>query len=92
MTFAADATGIALTQTYTLTIIDDEYDEANETIILGFGTLPPNVTAGTQATTTLTITDDDSRGIANDIPPNATRNIPEGGNYDYGVSLTSKPH
>ena len=91
VTFAADATGTALTQTYTLTIIDDEYDEANETITLGFGTLPPNVTAGTQATTTLTITDDDSRGIANDIPPNATRNIPEGGNYDYGVSLTSKP-
>ena len=91
VTFAADATGTALTQTYTLTIIDDEYDEANETITLGFGTLAPNVTAGTQATTTLTITDDDSRGIANDIPPNATRNIPEGGNYDYGVALNSKP-
>ena len=91
VTFAADAAGTALTQTYTLTIIDDEYDEANETIILGFGTLPPNVTAGTQATTTLTITDDDSRGIAVSIPLEATSNIPEGGTYDYGVALNSKP-
>ena len=32
VTFEADATGAALTQTYTLAIINDEYDEANETI------------------------------------------------------------
>ena len=91
VTFAADAAGIALTQTYTLTIIDDEYDEANETIILGFGTLPPNVSVGPLSTATLTITDDDTRGIAVSIPSEATTNIPEGGTYDYGVSLTSKP-
>ena len=89
--FDADATGTALTQSYTLTIIDDEYDEANETITLGFGTLPPNVSAGTQATATLTITDDDTRGIAVSIPPEATSNIPEGGTYDYGIALNSKP-
>ena len=91
VTFAADATGTALTQTYTLTIIDDEYDEANETITLGFGTLPPNVSVGPLSTATLTITDDDTRGIAVSIPSEATTNIPEGGTYDYGVSLTSKP-
>ncbi len=89
--FDADATGTALTQSYTLTIIDDEYDEANETITLGFGTLPPNVSAGTQTTATLTITDDDTRGIAVSIPPEATSNIPEGGTYDYGIALNSKP-
>ena len=91
VTFAADATGTALTQTYTLTIIDDEHDEANETIILGFGTLPPNVSAGPLSTTTLTITDDDTRGIAISIPSEATSNIPEGGTYDYGIALNSKP-
>ena len=91
VTFTADATGTALTQTYTLTIIDDEYDEANETITLGFGTLPPNVSVGPLSTATLTITDDDTRGIAVSIPSEATTNIPEGGTYDYGVSLTSKP-
>ena len=91
VTFAADATGSALTQDYAITIIDDEYDEANETITLGFGTLPPNVSAGTQATATLTITDDDTRGIAVSIPPEATSNIPEGGTHDYGVALNSKP-
>ena len=53
VTFAADAAGTALTQAYTLTVIDDDYDEANETIVLGFGTLSSNVSAGTQATATL---------------------------------------
>ena len=53
VTFTADATGTALTQIYILAIIDDEYDEANETIVLGFGTLSSNVSAGTQATATL---------------------------------------
>ena len=91
VTFAADAAGTALTQTYTLTIIDDDYDEANETITLGFGTLPPNVSAGPLSTTTLTITDDDTQGIAASMPSEATSNIPEGGTYDYGVALTSKP-
>ena len=91
VTFAADATGTALTQTYTLTIIDDDYDETNETVILGFGTLPANVSAGTQATTKLTITDGDTRGIAISTPPGAARNIPEGGSSNYSVTLTSKP-
>ena len=91
VTFDADAIGAALTQSYTLTIIDDDYDESDETIILGFGTLPPNVSGGTQTTTTVTITDDDTRGIAISIPSEATSNIPEGGTYDYGVALTSKP-
>ena len=91
VTFAEDATGTALTQSYTISIIDDDYDEANETIILGFGTLPANVSAGAQATTTATITDDDTRGIAVSMPPGSTRNIPEGGTHNYRVALTSKP-
>ena len=91
VTFAADATDKSLTQTYTLTIIDDDYDEANETIILGFGTLPSNVSAGTQTTATITITDDDTRGISISIASEATRNIPEGGTYNYDVALASKP-
>ena len=91
VTFAEDATGTALTQSYTISIIDDDYEEANETIILGFGTLPANVSAGAQATTTATITDDDTRGIAVSMPPGSTRNIPEGGTHNYRVALTSKP-
>ena len=91
VTFDADATGAALLQTYTLTVIDDDYDETNETIILGFGTLPANVSPGTQTTTTVTITDDDTRGISTSIPSEDTRNITEGGTYDYSVALTSKP-
>ena len=91
VTFDADAIGAALTQSYTLTIIDDDYDESDETIILGFGTLPANLSAGTQATAIVTITDDDNRGIATSIPSEGTNNIPEGGTYDYGVALNSKP-
>ena len=91
VTFAADATGTALTQTYMLTIIDDDYDETNETIVLAFGTLPASVSVGTQATSTVTVNDDDARGISISIPPGETRSIPEGGTHDYSLALTSRP-
>ena len=34
-----------------------------ETVVLGFGTLPPDVTEGTLATTTVTLVDDDQAGL-----------------------------
>ena len=53
---AATAT---LTQTVSITVTDDGLDELDETFTVGFGTLPPGVAAGTPATVTVTLTDDD---------------------------------
>ena len=47
------------TKTLTVTATDDALAEVNETVVLGFGTLPPDVTEGTLATTTVTLVDDD---------------------------------
>ena len=38
---------------------DDAVDDDGESLTLGFGTLPARVTAGTQATTTISLADDD---------------------------------
>jgi hypothetical protein len=40
ITFTAGATGVALTQNVTITINPDDIPEPDETVILGFGTLP----------------------------------------------------
>ena len=62
--FAAGASGAALTQTISIDLADDVLDETNETFTVAFGTLPDNVTAGTPATATVTITDDDERAAS----------------------------
>ena len=50
------------TKTLTVTATDDA-DLADETVVLGFGSLPPDVTEGTPATTTVTLVDDDQAGL-----------------------------
>ena len=51
------------TKTLTVTATDDALAEVNETVVLGFGSLPPDVTEGTPATTTVTLVDDDQAGL-----------------------------
>ena len=51
------------TKTLTVTATDDALAEVNETVVLGFGTLPPDVTEGTLATTTVTLVDDDRAAL-----------------------------
>ena len=45
--------------TFTFSATQDESNDDDETVQLGFGTLPHNVTAGSTATTTVSIVDDD---------------------------------
>ena len=52
------------TKTVTVTVIDDTLVEVNEMVVLGFGTLPADVTAGTPATTTVTLEDDDRAALS----------------------------
>ena len=52
---------------FTITAAQDE-DSANETLSLGFGTLPSGISAGTRATASVTITDDDPPVVYNPPP------------------------
>ena len=72
----------------TLTATDDAVDEEEETVTLGFGTLPERVTPGTQNTAILTLTDNDDRGVT--VSP-TTLEVTEGGSDSYTVVLTSEP-
>ena len=63
-------------------------DEEEETVTLGFGTLPERVTPGTQSTAILTLTDNDDRGVT--VSPTKLE-VTEGGSDTYTVVLRSEP-
>ena len=65
---AADYTGVpgsvtiasgATSATFAVTAVDDAVDDDGESIVLGFGDLPTQVTAGGVATTTVSLADND---------------------------------
>ena len=72
----------------TLTAADDAVDEEEETVTLGFGTLPERVTPGTQNTAILTLTDNDDRGVT--VSPTKLE-VTEGCSETYTVVLGSQP-
>ena len=82
------AAGGALRKEFALTATDDDVDDDGETVELGFDTLPDRVEAGSPETATVTLTDDDMRGVTVS-PPGLT--IQEGGTRTYTVVLTSRP-
>ena len=45
--------------TFTVTAVDDSVDDDGESVNLSFGTLPDEVSPGTQSTATVNLTDDD---------------------------------
>ena len=47
-------------KTFVVVVEDDAVDDDGESLLLGFGDLPALVTAGTQATTTVSLADDDT--------------------------------
>ena len=71
-------------ETFTLTAIDDGAADSGETVIIGFGTLPPSVTAGTSVTSTVTIADK----ITVSITP-ATATVAEGATQVITVTLSA---
>ena len=76
-------------QTFTVTATDDQVDDDGETVTLGLGiTLPTGVTAGSQSTATVTLADDDARGVT--IAPTALP-VNEGASNTYTAVLTSQP-
>ena len=60
VTFSATQT----TQSFPLTAVGDDIDETDETLTLAFGTLPPVVSVGSQASTVVTLADNDTKAGA----------------------------
>ena len=75
-------------QRFTVTATDDEVDEEDETVTLGFGTLLERVTPGAQNTAILTLTDNDTRAVT--VSPTKLE-VTEGGSETYTVVLRSEP-
>ena len=85
VTFGAGQTAA----TFTVSATDDAVDEDDERVALGFGTpLPAGVTLGSPSGVTVTLADDDARGVT--VSETALE-IDEGAGGSYTVALTSQP-
>ena len=85
VTFAAGA----VSRTFTLSATDDDIDDPSETVALSFGAaLPTRVSTGDQATATVALLDDDTRGVSVSDTELA---VEEGATGTYTVALTSAP-
>ena len=85
VTFGAGETAVS----FTVSATDDAVDEDDERVVLGFGTpLPAGVTPGSPSGVTVTLADDDDRGVR--VSPTALA-IDEGAGGSYAVALTSQP-
>ena len=84
--FSAGETSKAFTFTATQDTVDDE----GESVLLGFGTLPPEVSAGTPGETTVSITDDDDPQVS--VSFGATsHSVAEGSTVTVRVTLSADP-
>ena len=75
-------------ESFTFTAVDDDIDDDGEKVKLSFGTLPARVTEGSVDESTVSITDNDTRGVT--ITPTAL-SIVELAWADYTVVLDSEP-
>ena len=73
-------------KSFTFSATADDIDDDGESVALGFGTMPDDVTAGTTAT--VTITDDDTAGVT---VSETALSIDEGGSDTYTVVLDTQP-
>ena len=70
--------GTATSRTFTVMAEDDMIDDDGESVVLSFGTLPSGYTTGSQATATVTITDNDAPNVMPVFPSaTATRSVEE---------------
>ena len=79
-----------MSQTITFTAAQDEVDDDGESVLLGFGALPTEVSAGTTAATTVTITDDDDPQVTVSFE-RAAYTVAEGDMVTVTVTLSADP-
>ena len=77
-------------KSFTFTAVDDTVDDDNESVKLGFGTLPSNVTAGTTSETTISIRDNDDPAVTVSFEL-ANYSVAEGDTVEVKVRLNAKP-
>ena len=77
-----------MSQTITFTATQDDVDDDGESVLLGFGTLPPAVSLGTTTQATVSITDDDGAGVS---VSESSLTIAEGSSGTYTIVLDSQP-
>ena len=80
--------GEELSQTFTITAVNDTVDDDGESILLGFGNVPTGVTRGTGAT--VTIDDDDVPDVVVSFAA-ATYEVTEGASVAVKVKLNKDP-
>ena len=78
----------SMSATFTVTAEDDDIDDDDETVALSFGTLPDGFAAGSPATATVEIVDDDTRGVT---LSKTALSVAEGNSGTYTVMLDSEP-
>ena len=74
----------------TFAATDDSVDDDDESVLLGFGTLPAGVSAGSPATATVNITDDDVPSVTVRYEQ-ATYTVGEGNSVVIKVKLSADP-
>ena len=77
-------------ETFTFSATDDSIDDDGVSVLLGFGTLPPLVTAGSRSTSTVRITDDDDPEVTVSFGA-AAYTAAEGGSVIVTVELSAAP-
>ena len=84
------ADGGATTQSFTFQASDDDVDDDGEGVMIGFGTLPAGVSAGTSNEVTLRIEDNDVPAVTVSFE-SATYSVAEGGSITVKVKLSADP-
>ena len=77
-------------ETFAFRAIQDSDDDDDESVALGFGTLPAHVSAGTPRTSTVRITDDDDPAVTVSFGQ-AAYAVAEGGSVIVTVELSADP-
>ena len=83
--------GSSTSATFTVTATDDSADDDDESVTLSFGTLPDEVSPGTQSTATVNLTDNDHPQVTAQFGA-ATYTATEGGSaVTVTVNLSADP-
>ena len=77
-------------KSFTFSATADAVDDDGESVKLGFGTLPPGVSAGSVDATTVSISDDDAHSMSISFGA-ATYSVAEGSTVTVKVTLSASP-
>ncbi len=77
-------------ETFTVTVVQDMVDDDDESVAIGFGSLPNAVTAGATSETAVSINDDDVPSVTVTFE-SAAYSVDEGGEVEVKITLSADP-